>query len=108
MVNTTLISSSVSYFLDPSGHLYGTLLSLGLDIYPDQYCTVLRMVSKFIPFRNAQFQTALPPGLRVLWLTLKYVKRSCTLAACTFQYKLRSGKQISWHFEENRRGNVCR
>lgn len=53
-------SSFIFYRLDSSGHLYGALLSLALNFKNDVNCTVLRMVSKFIHFRNVAFQTALP------------------------------------------------
>ena len=42
--------------LDFSGHLNGTLLVLALpDSEKAMNCTVLRKVSKFIPFRNVAF-----------------------------------------------------
>jgi len=50
----------MSYRLDSSGHLYGILLNLALRFNVAVNCAVLRMVSKFIPIRNAAFQTALP------------------------------------------------
>ena len=40
------------YGLDSSGHLYGTMLSVLTNaMISTGFCTVLQMVSKFMPFK---------------------------------------------------------